>query len=217
MILVDALSLRLSFILGGLTPEDWVKNPIARHIIGMWIPCSPVDRCEILRSLGVRIGKNVIIDYGVWIDPVAPDRIEIQDYVTLAYGVTVLSHYAALNTMCGFPYQAKPTVIKQNAHVATQAMLLPGVTVGESSIVAAGSVVTRDVPPETVVAGNPARPISTLRDFVSRYRSELEREPWAFCSKDPGPYRPPLGNLPSWLQALCPEDVGPTDGGLRHV
>ena len=53
----------------------------------------------------------------------------------------------------------KPIVIEDYVWIATGAMILPGVTVGEGAVVAAGSVVTKDVPPWTVVAGNPAREV----------------------------------------------------------
>jgi UDP-2-acetamido-3-amino-2,3-dideoxy-glucuronate N-acetyltransferase len=50
-----------------------------------------------------------------------------------------------------------PTVVKKGASIGTNATILCGITIGEYAIVGAGSVVTRDVPPRTVVAGNPAR------------------------------------------------------------
>jgi len=57
-----------------------------------------------------------------------------------------------------------PIVIRDNVWIGGSAVILPGVTVGADSIVGAGSVVTKDVPPATVVAGNPARVIKHLRD-----------------------------------------------------
>ncbi|MGA2051802.1 MAG: DapH/DapD/GlmU-related protein [Opitutales bacterium] len=57
------------------------------------------------------------------------------------------------------PLQTAPIVIESNAFVGLRAIILPGITVGESAIVGAGSVVTRDVAPRQRVAGNPAKPI----------------------------------------------------------
>jgi len=53
-------------------------------------------------------------------------------------------------------------VIKRNAWIGAGATILPGVTIGENAIVAAGAVVSRDVPPNTVVAGVPANVVKTL-------------------------------------------------------
>jgi acetyltransferase-like isoleucine patch superfamily enzyme len=56
----------------------------------------------------------------------------------------------------------KPIVIKRNAWIGAAVTILPGVTVGENSVVAAGAVVTKDVPANTVVAGVPAKVIKTI-------------------------------------------------------
>lgn len=60
------------------------------------------------------------------------------------------------------PEQVRPIHIANNVWVGTQAMIMPGVTIGEGSVVAARAVVTSDVPPYTVVGGTPARPIRQL-------------------------------------------------------
>ena len=57
---------------------------------------------------------------------------------------------------------AKPIVIERSVWIAAGAIIIGGVTVGENSVVAAGSVVTRDVPPGTLVGGNPAKVIRSI-------------------------------------------------------
>ena len=59
-------------------------------------------------------------------------------------------------------WACKPTLVKKGASIGSGATLLCGVTVGEYALVGAGSVVTKDVPPFTVVAGNPAKALRTL-------------------------------------------------------
>ncbi|MBI2924450.1 MAG: N-acetyltransferase [Verrucomicrobia bacterium] len=59
-------------------------------------------------------------------------------------------------------WECRPTLVKRGASIGSSATLLCGITVGEYSMVGAGSVVTRDVPPYAVVAGNPARVLKTL-------------------------------------------------------
>jgi acetyltransferase-like isoleucine patch superfamily enzyme len=58
----------------------------------------------------------------------------------------------------------KPIVIEKSVWIATGATIIGGVTVGKNSVVAAGSVVTKDVPPNTLVGGNPARVIRSFGD-----------------------------------------------------
>lgn len=62
------------------------------------------------------------------------------------------------------PYDARPVTIGDDVWVGSGAMILKGVTVGDRAVIAAQSVVTRDVPPDTVVAGNPARVVKHLAD-----------------------------------------------------
>jgi acetyltransferase-like isoleucine patch superfamily enzyme len=63
----------------------------------------------------------------------------------------------------GFKYDTRPVQIEDHVWIATRAVVLPGVTVGRGAVVAAGAVVTRDVPPLAVVAGVPARQVGTRR------------------------------------------------------
>lgn len=55
-----------------------------------------------------------------------------------------------------------PTLVKRGASIGSGAVLLCGITVGENSMIGAGSVVTRDVPPDAIVAGNPARVVKSI-------------------------------------------------------
>lgn len=62
----------------------------------------------------------------------------------------------------GFPAMAAPVVIERGRFLGANVTVLPGIRVGEQSFVAVGSVVTADVPPRTLVAGVPARPVRTI-------------------------------------------------------
>jgi acetyltransferase-like isoleucine patch superfamily enzyme len=61
-------------------------------------------------------------------------------------------------------WQCIPTLVKRGASIGSGSTILCGITIGEHALVGAGSVVTRDVPPGCIVAGNPARVIGTVKD-----------------------------------------------------
>jgi len=61
-------------------------------------------------------------------------------------------------------WEVVPTFVKKGASIGSSATILAGVTIGEKAIVGAGAVVTKDVPPYSVVAGNPARILRKIRD-----------------------------------------------------
>jgi len=131
-----------------------------------WISPFYQFRCSLLRRCGVKIGRNVYIGFLVMIDGEYPEYIEIEDEASIGPGATIIAHSG------GSPFHQrlklyhegpKKVKIERGAWVAAGAIILPGVTVGEGAIVTAGSVVSRDVPPYTVVAGHPARAIRRLK------------------------------------------------------
>jgi acetyltransferase-like isoleucine patch superfamily enzyme len=108
---------------------------------------------------GVKIGRRVKISSHTFIC----EGVEIEDYVFIGHGVMFINDkYPRATTDEGelqteADWECVPTVIKQGASIGSNATILCGVTIGEKAIVGAGSVVTHDVPPGAVVAGNPAR------------------------------------------------------------
>ena len=102
------------------------------------------------------MGSQVWIDRDVNLYNV--DRITIGDNAIVSDGayICTASHDISKGD---FPLTTAPINIGAGAWVAAHACVMPGVTIGEGAVVAAGAVVTKDVPPWTVVGGNPARPI----------------------------------------------------------
>jgi len=113
---------------------------------------------------GAAIGRNCKISSHAFIC----EGVTVEDEVFIGHGVTFINDlYPRATTASGGlqtedDWKVIPTVVKQGASIGSGATILAGVTIGEQAIVGAGSVVTRDVPPRTVVAGNPARILRTL-------------------------------------------------------
>lgn len=112
--------------------------------------------CRIDYPWNVSIGEMSSIGSGAWV--YALDKIIIGKNVCIGEDVRLItgSHDVASPH---FDLVTKPITINDNVWVATGAMVLPGVTIGEGAVVAAGAVVTKDVEPWTVVGGNPAKVI----------------------------------------------------------
>lgn len=107
-----------------------------------------------------RIGKNVFINHDcTFLDM---GGITIEDDVLIGPKVCITTEGHPLNPQERKKLLVKPVVIKRNVWIGAGATILPGVTIGENSVVAAGSVVNKDVAANTVVAGVPAKVVKTL-------------------------------------------------------
>lgn len=108
----------------------------------------------------IHIGQRVFINEGVTC--VDMGGIFIADDVLIAPHVTLVSVNHPLKASERHNVELKPVYVRHNAWLGANSTILPGVTVGENAVVAAGAVVTRNVPANTVVAGVPARVIKTI-------------------------------------------------------
>ena len=116
---------------------------------------------NILKPSKTEIGTQVVFD------TLAPEKITIEEGVIISTGSKIISHYLE-------PYKMTPedrlanrypvgnVLIKKNAYIGMNALIIKPVTIGENAIVGAGSVVTCDVPDNEVWAGNPAKCIRKL-------------------------------------------------------
>jgi maltose O-acetyltransferase len=99
--------------------------------------------------------------------------ITIGDDVKLADRVHILAHDASAKKHLGYTRIGK-VKIGNRVFIGASSIILPGVAIGDDVIVGAGSVVTRDIPDRVVAAGNPAKALCSLDDFLSRRRKELQ-------------------------------------------
>jgi len=118
-------------------------------------------RITCLRMAGVSIGKNCMVSWGAKLD-VSGGSIIIGDRCTITYGCIILSHDRSKKRIDPND-KGKGTVrLGNDVFIGVNSVILRDVTIGDYSIVGAGSVVTKDVPANVVVAGNPARIIRKL-------------------------------------------------------
>jgi acetyltransferase-like isoleucine patch superfamily enzyme len=126
------------------------------------------------------VGKNCKISSHTFIC----EGVTIEDDVFIGHSVTFINDRFPRATAGNGQLQTEedwlcePTVVRRGASIGSGATILCGVTIGENAIVGAGSVVTRDVPPDTIVAGNPARVLRRLWTEASKqldlYHMEIE-------------------------------------------
>lgn len=123
-----------------------------------------------LRGMGVQIGERCRIyssDFGG-----EPWLIRIGNHVCISNDVTFVNHGLT------WPFQDKydsltsfgAIEIRDNCQIGVRATILPNITIGPNAIVGACAVVTKDVPPNTVVAGSPARVICTIDEYEAKCR-----------------------------------------------
>jgi acetyltransferase-like isoleucine patch superfamily enzyme len=107
-----------------------------------------------------KIGKNVFINFDcVFLDL---GGITIEDNVLIAPKVSLLSEGHPISYEDRHSLIPKPIHIKKNAWIGANATILPGITIGENAIVAAGAVVSKDVPDNSIVGGIPAKILKTI-------------------------------------------------------
>lgn len=109
----------------------------------------------LLRRIGVTVGRGVSWGLESTPDVFWPDLVTVEDHAIIGYDATILCHEFLQDE-----YRTGEVLIGERAMVGAGAILLPGVRVGAGASVAANSLVTEDVPPDTTVAGVPAVPLS---------------------------------------------------------
>jgi acetyltransferase-like isoleucine patch superfamily enzyme len=126
----------------------------------------PAWRLRLLRACGFHVGRDVYIADGLIIveELSGPEKLTIGDRVSMAPRVMlVLSSHPNESRIRPFAPTARGDItIEDDAWIGACAVILPGVTIGRGAVVGAGSVVTSDVPPLTIVAGQPAKPVRKL-------------------------------------------------------
>jgi len=121
------------------------------------------------KKMGCKVGKNVFIGYGVWLDFNNSHLIEIGDNVHITNMCLLLCHqrniesYFVGDDASNLPYKKDKIIIEDGVMIGMNTTIMPGSRIGKGSIIGANSLVVGDIPPWTIVAGNPAKIIKNIK------------------------------------------------------
>jgi acetyltransferase-like isoleucine patch superfamily enzyme len=167
---------------------QYLTNYVVSHI-----PSHTVRRAWYRRVLGAEVGEHAGVHLGCHVWFYSPRQVrrsgfrvgaysrvnrdccldvrgglDIGENVSISPEVMILTASHGVNDPA-FRVQVRPVMIEDHVWIGSRAMVLPGVTLGRGCVVAAGSVVTRDVAPLSIVAGVPARPVSERDESATHY------------------------------------------------
>ncbi len=126
----------------------------------------------VLRNVGCHVGKDVFIGSGVYIDAGHADLIYIDDHAHVTARTILLCHKRDLGKYCvgddyaKLPYKVGKIHLKKGCSTGTDTLIMPGVTIGEGSIIGAGSLVTHDIPDWTIAVGRPAKVVKKIPNRI---------------------------------------------------
>lgn len=119
-----------------------------------------------LRAAGVQIGSNCMISIRAKIDT-RRGQVIIGNGCTITYGCVILSHDASARHINPADTGERQVIIEDNVYIGVNSVILGNARIGKNSVIGAGSVVTKDVPPNVIAVGNPAtviKEITRLKD-----------------------------------------------------
>ena len=163
-------------IIGDTLMKSYVKKQLIR--MRVYLIFDGIKRTEYIKkkNLFYSVGSNFFFQPRIL--PSDPKLIKFGNNVTVASNVTFINHdliYMTLNFLNNgkyYNYYAKPIEIGDNVFIGSNSTILPNVKVGTNVVIAAGSIVTKDVENNSVVAGNPARKICTFEELIIKREKE---------------------------------------------
>lgn len=133
-------------------------------------------RWEALQRQGMHIGRDVWLPASTWIDTSHCHLIRIEDHTGFGEQCMILAHDAQMDEFLDAARIGR-VHIRESCHIGARTVVLPGVEVGPRTLVGSNSVIARSLPPDTVCAGNPAKVICSLEEYLERHRERLTRLP----------------------------------------
>ncbi len=123
-----------------------------------------VESCQFYQGVRLEVGKNAVlrIGNGTYLNRntvvIAQEKIEIGKMCRIAWDVVIMD--SDLHPIANRPLENKPVIIEDDVWIGCRCIILKGVRIGKGAIIAAGSVVTKNIPPGSIAAGVPARVLS---------------------------------------------------------
>lgn len=159
-----------------------IRSVVGRllHSAARYLPMHPRWRVAIHRWRGVKIGKGVFIGSEVFIDNTYPQSVTIEDNVSVASGAFIVGHFIVPMHLKKALGPDRPTRIgvclNRGCYVGPRSVIMDGVTIGEFSVIGAGTIVTKDIPAYSIAVGNPARIIRSINppDVLEYFQKEKD-------------------------------------------
>ena len=149
-----------------------MKNPITqlkrKLTTRFYYWCRGTVNIEKLKKKGLKIGDNFYYREGAYIDPSHCFLISIGNNSGFSSNVTVLAHDSSPFLYTGYT-KIGQVHIGDKVFIGANVTILPGVTIGDNVVIGAGSVISRDIPSNEVWAGNPARRLCSLDEYLARF------------------------------------------------
>ncbi|WP_379163372.1 acyltransferase [Paenibacillus sp. sgz5001063] len=141
----------LWYIYRTVNPWKGVRNFIFIQI-ARYCPYLPLKNWIYRSVLGMKVGKHTAFGLMAMVDVFFPEKITVGENSVIGYNTTILAHEYLIKE-----YRLGEVIIGENVLIGANTTILPGVTIGDGAVVAAGSVVHKDVAAGSFVGGNPLR------------------------------------------------------------
>lgn len=145
---------------------SWFVKGAFNHLLSLLVSYFmgwPRARNKLFRFMGMKVGKNCHISQKANPDPLLPELIEFKEGSGCGIGVKLLTHNA-MKVGAHESFGFGPITVGENVRIGAYSLVLPGVSIGKNSIIGSNSVVTKDIPPNSIAHGVPAKVVRKLNE-----------------------------------------------------